>query len=766
MKQKALAPQEQNYSTNAPAKPFSSYYTLNIKKAILSIAILQINMLLCVFVSLGQELILTGQVINPNQEPLSKVRVSLQSKPEIYCYSDQFGNFSLSEIQTGINDQEAIDRSIQFHKNGKLIIDAQNEPLQISIIDIMGRNMGMIVYEKNLNGINEIYPSAYIQDLPKGIYIAMVSLGSYQKGFRLNNFTRVSAPKGLQYFGSSSESSDETISLTLKSNTNSADTIIFEHDFYKIKHVFAPDLNADIGVVELENFGDYSIPTDMEPVKTDLYSRNGAVINLLGKDSSEFIIYFNPYSTFDEKLSIKAIPIDELPGLASDIELISAVHLEPGGVHFNVLADVIVDLHDIPISDSLVVFLYDNITNKTYYIPYHDQSSYDNNLIVFSISHFSDYGIGYQPEFPEDSGEPLTSDDFITEINYHLFHNEEIPDDLFTVWFEQIVLQTIDAVTNIESLQIAMSEISLLSKYINYIGKDISEFSFFDELTSSMATKLNFIFKIINDECESNSDPCTKKDLAIIANTMVQFTQKFPGVAPLNISDICNGEIQEIIFDFMLVETMVNLDVSDEIQITHTLYDVRNEEIDSEIDPDFEWISEDPNIASVNQDGIITGIKKGKVKVFAKFCDIERYVNVYVNEDLNYCSSDTNIYSGTLHYYSYKAFHNGGSSTYNGIVKITANLKEGTWVGYASVAIKSILYKRVGTRYVYDRTTYTFSSGPLHPSHRLGDLTCMKDRQYHILDVRAMGDIRLYPQTGIFTGDMNEYHATGFLIRH
>lgn len=758
-----------------PTQPSSFICIILLKRAILCFVILQINMLACVFVSYGQEIELTGRVVNSNQEPVSKVRISLQSLPDRYCYSDQYGNFSFAESITtaiGTQDLKANNKSICFFENGRLLIDAKSEPLHISIIDIMGRNMGTIAHEKNLNGKYEICPSAYIQNLPKGIYLAHVRLGSYQKGFKFNNFTHLSSSEGLHYIGSSSLSLDEKNSLKLKYATYTKDTIIFEHDFYKTTQVFASNLNADIGIVQLENFGDYSIPTNMKPDKADLYSTSGNVINLLGKDSSEFTIYFNPYSTFDKKLSIRAIPIDNLNRLAPGIELISAIHLEPRGTKFNLPAHVSIVTKDIPITDSLVVFLYDDITNKTYFIPYTVYSSYNNNSIVFSLSHFSDIGIGYQPEIPEESGELLTSDDFINELNYQISIGNEVPDDFFTLWYQQIVLKAIDAVTNMTNLRDAIAELSLLSTYINYWGKEISEFSFYDELKSSLQTKINNIFKGFNNWCESVSLRCTKLDLAILANRLVQLTQQLPGMEdnPLNISDICNGEILEFICDFKLKKEMADIKVSETIQIPYFLYDVFRKEIDSEgIDPKFEWYSEDPNIASVNQEGIITGKNKGTVTVLARYCDIERSVLVNVEEDLNYCKADTNIYSGTVNIYLYD--YNGNvyleKMILNTTIKITANLKEGTFTGYVFTHDTYVYNKWVNAlgRWVYDRTENQISNKPYQPPHRLGKVECDMHRQLYNLDEGYK--ITIYPQSKIIMAWDSMYRSgVGVLVKH
>ncbi len=412
------------------------------------------------FDAFGQEIELTGKVVNMNQEPVSNARISLQSMPELYCYSDSIGNFSLVGNNTlGIEDLIANNQGVYALENGGLLIDVKNSSLNISIFDIMGRNLGTIVEEKNLNGKYIIYPSAYIPGLAKWIYIAHVKLGNYQKAIKFYNVTEQSSSLELHYIGASSLSKGEKISSKSKQDARADDTVVFEHDFYKTTQVLTTNLISDIGIVELENFGDYSIPPNMVPDKADLYSGSGNVLNLIGKDSTEFTIHFSPYSIFQDKLTIKAIPIDELEGLAPGVELISAVHLEPGGTKFILPAIVYVDLKDITVSDSLVVFLYNDVTDKTYYIPYFIEDPFDNNSIAFSLSHFSDIGIGYQPD-PEDLDEPLTSDDFITEINSHAPNLQEVPDDLFTVWFEQVVLRAIDAVYTVETLQNALSEIN------------------------------------------------------------------------------------------------------------------------------------------------------------------------------------------------------------------------------------------------------------------------------------------------------------------
>ena len=83
--------------------------------------------------SSAQELTLSGTVLNPSE------------KPEVISF-----------------------------ENGKLALYAEKQSISVDIISVLGKQVKNIIQLERSNGVFELFPEAYISDLPKAIYIMSV----------------------------------------------------------------------------------------------------------------------------------------------------------------------------------------------------------------------------------------------------------------------------------------------------------------------------------------------------------------------------------------------------------------------------------------------------------------------------------------------------------------------------------------------------------------------------------------------------------------
>ena len=607
--------------------------------------------------STAQDINITGLVVNSNQQPVANVKVYLSGSPEIICLTDQNGKFTLTDIVSAIPELFTEDLPVSMMPDGSLEFNARNRSFSMTIFDIMGRATGPAINEKKLNGTYIIYPKAYIQNLPEGIYIARVILGNQQRGFKINNFNRIIAEKGLIQIGY-----DENDNTLVKKNTaknedkpagknivSSEDTLIFEHDFYKTTLLEVPGYILNVGTVELENFGDYSPAVGIEPDKIKYNKQYGNFVKVYGQDSSRFILSIDPYATLERELNIRAIPVKKFEFLSSSnkfgsgnsldpaFKFISGIHLEPTGTHFYFPVQVNIGLNKVDNPDSLVVILHNDETGKICYVPFFVHEPYLKNInVCFSISHFSDIVIG-KGVIPAISGITYkNSDDAISEVAFlynlaQLNHEvPDIPDDLFTKWYNEVIKYDIASIFDMESLQFAIQDLILLSENANKAGKFVEQLSFYSEAIDSLNGKFKYLFNLLKDECSSLCETCQcqKRDLALIAAQLNIIAQKFQGINQLEFSELCKGEVLNLVNKIDILQPVYSLKPGESTQIQYSAENILNQQISAII----EWYSDDPFVVQVNSVGKITAIKKGQAIVHAKYCDVENFVQVNVGD--------------------------------------------------------------------------------------------------------------------------------------
>ncbi len=277
----------------------------------------------------AQEVSIKGSVINPGQHPVGNVKVYLKSNPAVYCYSDSNGLFQLSSTTTSVTATVYNER-ISVNPDRSLRIHAMQNSLRIEIYDMLGRRIKEVIHRENLSGTYTIHPGAYLNDLPEAIYIAQVRVDDYAKGIKISNLHSVDFPQGLTRIADYTE----RLEPTLKSGAAEDDTLVFSSDFYRPATLAINSYTGDVGVIQLENFGDYTVAEGRDPDKTQIDKHYGGFLRVLSEDSIKFEVIFDSASCFSETLDVKAIPVSQLDFLPDNLEFISGIHLEPAGTEF------------------------------------------------------------------------------------------------------------------------------------------------------------------------------------------------------------------------------------------------------------------------------------------------------------------------------------------------------------------------------------------------------------------------------------------------
>jgi hypothetical protein len=609
-----------------------------MKKLSVLIIILLVKCLFLSLQSFSQDINITGLVINSNQQPVANVKISLAGSPQIICYTNQNGEFLLSNTSTGVT--QLIEENVSMHmkSDGGIEITAYNQSFIMTIYNLMGMAVGPSIHMTALNGTYIIYPAAYVQNLPKGIYIARIILGNQQKSFKINNFNQNTTLKGFFQIGYSSNRNISINTSNIKSEGNEAikgiisdeDTLIFNHDFYKVKRLAVTSHNLDVGTIELENFGDYSPAVGVDPDKIIFYKQNGNFLNVYGQDSSQFIICIDSYSIMEEELEIKAIPVQKFEFLDPTFKFISGIHLEPSGTHFFIPVHVNVELNNIVYTDSVIVMLHNNETGETCYVPFSADESYGmNSNIEFFISHFSDIVICKGKLQATQNKSFVDSDDATSYIATQIQLGAEISDDIFEQWYNDVIKYEIAGSVDMETLKFAIAEFALMGQCAIYSGRSFEGLNFYEEAINGFNDKYNYLFNLLKEEYSNLSDLCLRRDLSFIVIQLNEISQYIQGINELPLIEL-GEDVLKIVNKITIKNPAYIIGPNKTTQIEYEVKNIINEKIAASL----EWYSDDPEIVQVDDTGKITAFKEGTTYIHARFsCDIEDSVEVKVTNE-------------------------------------------------------------------------------------------------------------------------------------
>jgi hypothetical protein len=215
-------------------------------KILLSICIL------CMYLSFpanAEEIDLSGRVIDEQSEPLSGVKVYLETA-NMTAYTDASGyfNFFVQNNPTAIELTTANSERISFDGN-RLLLNCENQHIIVDMYDITGKYVKRLLDEDNLSGIYALYPKAYLENEPQSIYLVRAILDGELFGYKVSKMNGTVFSQGLH----AAEKSAATVpSINMKS-TQAVDQLIFTHNSYKTKQVPVDNYVANIGNVTMES---------------------------------------------------------------------------------------------------------------------------------------------------------------------------------------------------------------------------------------------------------------------------------------------------------------------------------------------------------------------------------------------------------------------------------------------------------------------------------------------------------------------------------
>ncbi len=132
----------------------------------------------------------------------------------------------------------------------KLLINSIDQRVSISIYELSGRLHTHILNPSRLNGEYIVYPSAYLSSEQPFIYILRVSMDKDIRTYKLIKYADIQYSKGLELISRNLLPVDPHLS---KKSTNTIDTLIFSHGFYKTKKMPISEYVTNVGTIQLED---------------------------------------------------------------------------------------------------------------------------------------------------------------------------------------------------------------------------------------------------------------------------------------------------------------------------------------------------------------------------------------------------------------------------------------------------------------------------------------------------------------------------------
>ena len=608
--------------------------------------------------SIAQQISLTGRIINSDENPIKNVLVCLANNPKLYCYSDSLGNFSITNTSTPVT--EVRQNEIISFENRKLSIYANNQPISVDVITADGRLIMNILNLNKSPGIIELYPEAYISDLPNTIYILRARVGYTFQSFKIQNIIPSGVSQGITQHNINdtidnffSEPGSETKSVT---KSGVPDTLVLVHDFYKSRKIPLDSYIIHYDSIHLNNYSDYSMAEGFEPDVTYWYNGYANFTNIFSADSMQFIIDYDTLTILKGDLKIIAIPVDKIEGLDNSIMFISGLHFEPSGTKFLQPVQVSVLLKD-SIPENLVVFHYTD-QGETYYIPYvsHVLSS-GGHCIIFNINHFSSIGIGIGDIHPPtDNFEGFTiSDQFLSYLDEYMRYYKAIgtfggiPEELFTTWFNNVIAPMISKINTWEDFGAAIDEFLHMAKTWARFGNGSSftELPFYGTAREMFCNKMMKIWNELIVEYNGLNDTCLKREILDIALSILEQNALLGGfcteLSHPNLSDMNvfgNGEFFNLANKIEFTKPVKHLDIGATYIVEYTLKSFSGNTIPEIVT----WSSSNPLVATINADGKVTGISDGEAIITGNICDIENTLKVYVGKvdcENHYCLNNS-----------------------------------------------------------------------------------------------------------------------------
>jgi hypothetical protein len=622
--------------------------------------------------SIAQQVSLTGKVINHAEKPIKNVLVYLKSNPSLYCHSDSLGNFSLINLSTLV--PEVRQNEIISFKNRKLSLHANNQPISIDVITMNGSKIMNILNINRSPGTIELYPEAYISGLPKAIYIVRARVGNTFQSFKIQNLISSSFSQGITQYNinntidnSFSEPQSES---RLETKSGVLDTLVLVHDFYKSRKIPLDSYSIQYDTVHLNNFADYSIAEGFEPSVTNMYKGYGNFTDIISADSVRFIVMYDTLSILKGDLKVITIPIDKIESLDNSIKFISGLHFEPSGTKFFQTVQVYVFMKD-SIPENLVVF-HCNDQGETYYIPYKDLLN-DGHSIIFNINHFSSIGIG-TGKIPTKSDPAVftTSDQFISYVASFAPNFDEVPEEIFSIWFNNVVAPMITKIITWDDFGAALGEFLLMAEYYTWLtGHPFTDLPFYGSAREMFCEKMMKIWNELIVEYKGLDDKCLKRAILDIALSILEQNALLGGwctdLSHPNLSDMNvfgSGEFFNLANKIEFSTPVKHLEVGQSYAIQYTLKSISGNTLPEVVI----WSSSNPLVATIDANGKVIALKEGVTTIKGKICDIENTFKVEVGEnncELNYCINKngrcySGIYKGTgvLNYYSFPLYAN------------------------------------------------------------------------------------------------------------
>jgi hypothetical protein len=599
--------------------------------------------------SVAQQVSLTGQIINTDEDPIKNVLVYLANNPTIYCRSDSLGNFTLfHEISTSITDVKQ-DGIISF-ENRNLSLYANNQSISVDIININGSTIKNILSLSRSVGTVSLYPEAYISELPKAVYIARARIGNTFQSFKIQNLIKANLPQGIKQYDISNAIEMNSAEPKSMIKSEDLDTLVLIHDFYKSRKIPISLYSIQFDTIHLNNFADYSSADDFEPAVTHIFKGNGNYTDVFSADSVQFIIDYDTLAILEAYKKVVTIPIDEIESLDNSIKFISGLHFEPSNTKFLQPVQVSVLMRD-SLPDNLVVFHCNN-KGETYYIPY--KKLFDDSCsIFFNLYHFSSIGIGTGEIAPTNPEEFTNSDQFVSYLAGYDSKQDPTEERFYEIWYVTVVEPMINSIRTMEDLFTAYKEFSVINQWYQEYGMgNFEDISFYGSAIGLFSAKMKKIWDELIEEYNGLTDNCLKRAILQHAISIAQLSNINRDLFQADLFDFGHGEVHDFATSLDFTSQLKHLEVGESYDVQYVLKSPSGNPIPEKVI----WSSSNSKVASINSDGKVIACSEGVAIIKGTICEmVENTIKVEVggyNCEVNYCSNQgdkcyAGVYRGT-----------------------------------------------------------------------------------------------------------------------
>ncbi len=227
--------------------------------------------------------------------------------------------------------------------------------------------------------------------------------------------------------------------------------------------------------------------------------------------------------------------------------------------------------------------------------------------------------------------------------------------ELFTVWYNNVVVPMISSIITWEDFGAALDEFLLVAETCASFGMgNWGDLPFWDSARGMFSDEMMKIWNACVVEYNGLGDKCLRRAILDIALQILELNAVMGGTFCPDLTNLSalnalgNGEVLNLVSKIEFSAPVKDLEPDSSYLVLYTLKCPSGNCLAEKVN----WFSSDPSVATINDEGLITALKKGITVIKAKICDVENTFKLEVgyNCEKYYCrNEDDSCYSGIYH---------------------------------------------------------------------------------------------------------------------